>query len=602
MKRAAALPILAVLILLVHSPHSAFAQNAPPLGALGRMPVKEVTVFKDGHAFVLHEGRLPTDTAGNVQMDYLPTPVMGTFWPYSANRDVKLSAVRASTRRVLVTRTGLSLPDLIEANPGASVVVTESNNKPYPAKIVGVPRMSSEELEALNPPGTPPSLPIKGSVILLKTAEGTVVKPLSNIVSIAFKGDYSGKVANEEFRNLLTLKLEWPAGRPARDAAVGMMYLQKGLRWIPSYKLSIDGKGNATVKMQATLLNEMVDLNDVTANLVIGVPTFFFKDTLDPIGAQQALAQLTPYFQTDTRSGFAMSNAIMSQSARAGERMSGLGGFGGGQGGGGFGGNAGQPAPVEAGPEISSSEKNEDIYVFTVKHVTLRRGERMVVPVTEFTLKYRDVYTLELPFGPPPEMRGNLNTDQQMEMAKLMAAPKVMHKLRLENRSAYPLTTAPALLLNGDRLMSQAMMTYTSVGGTVDIPLTTAVDVKVSKSEHETGRASNAVVWQNTHFGRVDLEGVIGLTNYRTQPVEVEVTRYVLGQTDSADNGGRISMINVFEDGSYAPSDVLPPWWRWYSWPWWWWHFNGMGRVDWKVTIEPGKTVDLGYKWHYFWE
>ena len=32
----------------------------------------------------------------------------------------------------------------------------------------------------------------------------------------------------------------------------------------------------------------------------IGVPTFAFKDTLDPIALQQNLAQLSQYFQTDT--------------------------------------------------------------------------------------------------------------------------------------------------------------------------------------------------------------------------------------------------------------------------------------------------------------
>ena len=42
------------------------AQVPAPLAALARMPVKEITVFKDGHAFVLHEGTLPTDAAGNV--------------------------------------------------------------------------------------------------------------------------------------------------------------------------------------------------------------------------------------------------------------------------------------------------------------------------------------------------------------------------------------------------------------------------------------------------------------------------------------------------------------------------------------------------------
>src|SRR6185436_3772979 len=72
---------------------AAIAQQPAPLSALARMPVKEITIFKDGHAFLLHEGAMPTDAAGNVIMDYLPAPVLGTFWPYSSNKDVKLIGV-----------------------------------------------------------------------------------------------------------------------------------------------------------------------------------------------------------------------------------------------------------------------------------------------------------------------------------------------------------------------------------------------------------------------------------------------------------------------------------------------------------------------------
>ena len=48
--------------------------------APANMPVKEITIFKDGHAFVLHEGEMPTDTDGNVIIDNLPKPIIGTFW------------------------------------------------------------------------------------------------------------------------------------------------------------------------------------------------------------------------------------------------------------------------------------------------------------------------------------------------------------------------------------------------------------------------------------------------------------------------------------------------------------------------------------------
>src|SRR5438552_1692695 len=118
------LEILGVAWMLAIMTVGAAAEPAAPLSALAKMPVKEITVFKDGHAFVLHEGKMPTDAKGDVQMDYLPTPVIGTFWPYSGDKNVKLTGVTSSPRKVLVERTSLSVRELLEANPGADVNLT----------------------------------------------------------------------------------------------------------------------------------------------------------------------------------------------------------------------------------------------------------------------------------------------------------------------------------------------------------------------------------------------------------------------------------------------------------------------------------------------
>src|SRR5579871_5052615 len=139
-------PILSILLLCAAT-RSAGADEVARLSALAKMPVKEITVFKDGHAFVLHEGKMPTDAQGDVQMDYLPMPVIGTFWPYSADKNVKLSAVTASPRLVKIEHTALNQQELIDANPGAEVHITERNGKSYTAQIVGVPERSSEEQE-----------------------------------------------------------------------------------------------------------------------------------------------------------------------------------------------------------------------------------------------------------------------------------------------------------------------------------------------------------------------------------------------------------------------------------------------------------------------
>ena len=86
--------ILATVLLALCLASIVRADAPTPFKSLAKMPVKEVTVFKDGHAFVLHEGKMPTDAAGNVVMDYLPAPVLGTFWPYSAEKSAKLTGGR----------------------------------------------------------------------------------------------------------------------------------------------------------------------------------------------------------------------------------------------------------------------------------------------------------------------------------------------------------------------------------------------------------------------------------------------------------------------------------------------------------------------------
>ena len=172
--------VLAACLCLFALP--ARCEPAAPLSALAQMPVKEITVFKDGHVFVLHQGPMPTDGAGNVLLDYLPMPVLGTFWPYVADKNATLNSVTVSQRRVLVERTALTLRDLLEANPGADIRLLGDDGKtPYPARIVGVPTASSEELAADSPPSTDEKLPLKGDIILLKTSDGVLVEPINRL-------------------------------------------------------------------------------------------------------------------------------------------------------------------------------------------------------------------------------------------------------------------------------------------------------------------------------------------------------------------------------------------------------------------------------------
>ena len=557
------------------------AEEATSRSALARMPVKEVSVFKDGHAVVLHEGKMPTDASGNVVMDYLPTPVLGAFWPFCAQEKVKLSAVVASQHKVAVERTSLNVKELIEANIGKEVIIYEvaagREAQSHEGAILDVPQRSSRELEATSPPNSPPMLPQKGSVVLLNTAEGVKAIPMDRIATVTFKGDVAPKLAVEEFRNLLTLKLDWPGGKPAKQADVGLLYVQKGLRWIPNYKLDLDGKGQATVRLQATLINELTDLEDATVHLVVGVPTFAMQDKLDPMALGQTVAQLSEHFRREMSGP--MSNVIMGQAMSYGSLL------------------ASAPSG-DLGPEVGPSERKEDLFVFTVEHVTLKKGQRMALPVNEVKMPYKDVYVLNVPGLPPPEVWREWRNREQFEAARLAARPKVMHTIRLSNKGKCPFTTAPVLITRDDKVIAQGMVTYTAAGADVDIEVTAAVDISVTKTENELKRTPSAAVWQGQQYGRVDLAGTIKLTNRRDQDVDLEITRVVLGNVESADHDGKVEMVNVLEEDDASAARLLAPYRS--EWPHWWGHFNSVSRITWTLPLKAGQTVELNYKWNYF--
>jgi len=203
-------------------------------------------------------------------------------------------------------------------------------------------------------------------VALLKTDGGVKAVPLDRISEVTFPREHRTTIRTEENQSRLTLRLDWGPGGPRETAALGMVYLQKGLRWIPEYKIVLDGKGKALVRLQATLINELTDLERSRVHLVVGVPGISFKDTLDPLALRKTAAELSQYFREDAQTRFALSNAIMTQ-ARMGER--------------GAGGREAPPAAGEA--EAPGGGKDEDLFIFDLEDITLRKGERMVVPVAE---------------------------------------------------------------------------------------------------------------------------------------------------------------------------------------------------------------------------
>jgi hypothetical protein len=553
------------------------------------LPITEVSVFKDGHAFVMHEGLVKVDENGEVQMEYLPRAVLGTFWIASMDAKAKVQSVTSGTRVITQSKTALGVSDLIEANIGKRIRVRDtSSNQVYEGVILAVPQQDTEELSRTSVPGSAPQLPLKGQILMLKVAEGIKVLPLASasLQEITFLDEPVRTLEREGFRNVMTVRLgKEYAGKSVRLA---MAYVQLGVRWIPSYHIDIDGKGKAKVTLHGTVINELNDFNDARVHLVVGVPSFMFKDVVDPMSMQETIAQLGAAFSGNTSSQMSnfSNSAIMSQQVmpRMSEYRSDMGRA---------------PETIDLGPEVKGANSNEDLFIFSVEHMSLKKGQRMVLGVASYELAYDDIYKLDLNFAPPKEAMRNLNNEQQIEMAKLMSGPKVKHMIRIKNTATQPITTAPAVIAKEGRVMGQGLATYTAVGGQCDIELTVAIDISASRSDTETGRTSNAIKINGNDFDKVDLAGKITLVNRKKQALEVEVTRSVLGKVGKAGQDGAITQLGPQDWGEVVTN--LPQWWNWYSWPWWWYSTNSMGTIRWNVKIEPGQTAELNYEWSYYW-
>jgi hypothetical protein len=276
------------------------------------LPLREVTIFKDGHAFVLHEGKAPTDEAGNVRLDHLPAPVLGTFWAYDRDERAKLSAVVSGRHLMEQERTALTIPDMLIANIGARVEVVEDDGEPFLASIVAIPRQDSDELKSLARPYETRQVASTGGLVLLQTDRGVRPVAMGKIRHLVFLDAYKPAVTAEEIRAQLVFRLDWQGKPAAKRARVGMTYLQKGIRWIPEYRIDLDGEGRAEVTLQATIVNDLVDLDNVATQLVVGVPSFAFAGETDPIFLQRAVAKISTHFQPSSQTAFAFSNAIMS--------------------------------------------------------------------------------------------------------------------------------------------------------------------------------------------------------------------------------------------------------------------------------------------------
>jgi hypothetical protein len=507
------------------------------------LTTERVVLFKDGYGLVVKRGRASAGEDGVVHTDAVPdAAVLGTFWASAAEGSGRLLSVDAGKWRgktaEIRERGATGLLDLLAMNVEATVRLRLRDG----AVLDGV-------IER-----------VMGDSVLMQVGNGQVLVRVDDIRGVEGEGLRQVReetVLTDVERKRLTFRYDG-----AGEKTLDLVYFRPSLRWIPTYRLEIpeDGAGGqARMALQAEILNEAEDFGTVPLHLVVGVPNFRFRDVVSPFTLEpmlrNALAQAAPQLM-----GQMMSNSFR---MRGGE----------------FRGAEAAEGAFHVPDEIVAGSV-QDLFVYELPPTPLMTGHRVAVPIFEASVPVRHLYTWDVHVTRTEQASAPTGSPIRL------ATQQVWHQVELRNDSRVPWTTGGAFLMQGARPLGQELLTYTSRGASVRVPVTVAVDVAADYEEEETSRSLNALNVQGYTYARIDQTGRLSLMNHRPHPIDVEVTVRIGGRVDEADEGGEVSIL-PFSAGDWPGYQGHPS-------------VNNSSLVRFALRLAPRERLQRAVHFHYF--
>ncbi|MFX0094123.1 MAG: hypothetical protein ACFFBD_20465 [Candidatus Hodarchaeota archaeon] len=387
-----------------------------------------------------------------------------------------------------------------------------------------------------------------------------VIPQNGKLASVVAKQQIIPRKARQE--NEKCLVLEFESKMANKNVEVMLFYFGPGLRWIPTYRIALNDGNKCHLMMQAEILNEAEDLDDVQMELVVGVPNFRFKDVISPLSLeatlQNILQESAPQVMGNIHSNFLMTQRVSDadiSSPRA-------------------------PAiPTELG-----GEKSQDLFIYKVPETTLRVGERAIIPIISTELSFKHLYTWDVQLS-----RSNVDMlparGSQTSPIKL-SKNEVWHQIELDNQTDVPWTTGPALIMDEFLPLAQELLTYTSRGGKCQVPLSVAIDIRGTYSEEEIKREVNAIRFDGYDYIRITKRGALKVINYKEEPIELWITCDLGGNAEQATHDGIVTISDFKREdwGEFRGDKAL----------------TGHSTIQWKLNLEAGETKEVACEYFYY--
>lgn len=441
--------------------------------------ITSVSMFKNGFSFVAHETRVTS--SGEYIIPQPPQAAYGTFWHLpSAGISIKRATVtNVDTQTTIPVH---SLDALLDLNKGRQVTLD----------FYDLPTVTGTLMESL------------GDQLMIKGTDGIEIVAKSRIKRVLFPQDPTTQVKATETSRVLSLDVD--AKQAGTISTVG---LERGLAWLPSYSLDISDSKQLELVAKATIVNELADLDNVDAGFITGFPNLPYSYITDPLISDDSLDAILAKLIQGVGLEEAKDASMLTQNAAPEGRSTGVGR-----------GSFGSPA--------GAGEQHEDLYVYHLPAVSLKKGDRATYTLFTTKTPYDHLYTWDVS---PTDGVGRGDSTKN-----------VWHSITFKNTSGKPLTTGVATTFQKGQLLGQSQMDYSTAGADVEVRITKALDIQADAIEEEVSRdrASLHLPGGST-YDLITMKGTLTATNHKPTAAKMRISVSFAGDLASADGSPKVT-------------------------------------------------------------